>query len=76
VQGDNDEWDDNHTSGNDFGVDVFASGNSFHDNDFRGNLGVDCYDGSSGSGTASTANTWTNDLGNIQSPEGICIPDA
>jgi hypothetical protein len=75
VGGDNDEWYGNHTSGNDIGISVGGSGNYFHDNDFRGNLGVDCSDNTSGSGTASTANTWTNDLGNVQSPEGICVHD-
>jgi hypothetical protein len=76
VSGDNDEWHDNHTSGNDYGISVTGSGNNIHDNDFRGNLGTDCYDGTSGSGTADTANTWTDNLGNLQVPEGICTPDA
>lgn len=77
VNGDNDEWYGNHTSGNDFGISVGGAGNYFHDNDFRGNLGVDCYDGTNGgSGDYGTDNTWTNDLGNVQSPEGICVHDA
>ena len=75
--GDNDEWHDNHTSGNDFGIDVTGSGNNIHDNDFRGNTrGLDCKDETSGSQTAGTANTWTNDLGNTNVPDGICIRDA
>ena len=78
VGGDNDEWYANHTSGNDYGVSVGpnGSGNNFHDNDFRGNPGTDCYDDSSGGGTANTANTWTNNLGNTEFPVGICIADS
>ncbi len=76
IGGDNDEWHDNHTSGNAEGASVgpAASGNNIHDNDFRGNT-LDCHDQSSGSETANTANTWTNDLGNSDDPDGICNPD-
>ncbi len=61
------------------GIDVLGtggSGNDIHSNDFRGNIALDCNDGGpSGSETAGTSNTWTNDLGNNQQPSGICIPD-
>jgi parallel beta-helix repeat protein len=49
-----------------------TSGLSLHDNDFRGNVDADCMDLSSGSGTAGTANTWTNNLGVTGTPSGIC----
>lgn len=49
-----------------------SSGNNIHDNDFRGNTTWDCSDVSSGTGTAGTANTWANDLGNTENREGLC----
>jgi nitrous oxidase accessory protein NosD len=45
-----------------------------HDNDFRGNRGIDCRDFTTGSGTGGTANTWVNNLGDESRPEGICSP--
>jgi hypothetical protein len=35
----------------------------------------DCHDDSAGTGTAGTANTWTNDLGNTQNRPGLCQPN-
>lgn len=48
-------------------------GAQFLNNDFRFNTGLDCDDDTTGSGTAGTANTWTNDLGLTDDPDGICI---
>lgn len=55
-------------------VDSLSSGNNFHDNDWDGSAPNDCYDASSGGGTANTANTWTNNYGDTSSPPGICTP--
>jgi hypothetical protein len=52
---------------------VTGANNDLQDNDFRDNASWDCYDTTSGSGTAGTANTWTNDLGQDDFPDGICI---
>ncbi len=46
--------------------------NVIHDNDFRFNLGYDCYDTSSGSGTEGTANTWFDNLGTDNDPAALC----
>ncbi len=47
-----------------------GAGNDIHDNDFRGNS--DCVDLTTGSGTAGTANFWTDNLGPDDTPDGIC----
>jgi nitrous oxidase accessory protein NosD len=50
-------------------------GNTITSNNFRSNqnvTGFDCWDETSGSGTAGTANTWSKDKGKTQSPNGIC----
>jgi Right handed beta helix region len=52
-----------------------ASGNTFLNNIASGATGegnYDCRDESSGGGTAGTANTWTKDIGEVASPDGIC----
>jgi Right handed beta helix region len=51
-----------------------ASGNTFRNNVATGvdQPGHDCLDESTGSLTAGTANTWTNNVGDTRSPEGIC----
>ena len=51
-----------------------AANHDIHDNDFRGNRVTDCFDETSGAGTAGTANVWTNDLGITDSPNGLCSP--
>jgi hypothetical protein len=58
------------------GVDVnnASSGNNIHDNNWGSTATTDCADGSSGGGTANTANTWTNNIGATSSPPGICSP--
>src|SRR5438105_1084562 len=43
------------------------SGDNVHGNNFD-SAGQDCSDDSSGAGTAGTANTWTNDIGDTSSP--------
>jgi hypothetical protein len=43
-----------------------------HDNDLRGNAGLDCLDESAGNGTMGTANTWRRNLGDDSRPKGIC----
>ena len=59
---------------NNQGIQVAGSANNIHDNDFAGNAGTDCTDSTSGGGTANTANTWLGDIGNTDSPDGICSP--
>jgi hypothetical protein len=51
-----------------------STGNDLHDNDWTGPGPNDCLDNSSGSGTANTGNTWTNNYGGESSPAGICTP--
>jgi hypothetical protein len=54
--------------------------NLFQANDARFNLGIDCLDETTGTGDSGTANWWTNEtagrynLGENDSPDGICIP--
>lgn len=51
-----------------------VTGALIEDNDLRNNRDTDCFDDSSGSGTADTANTWIGNLGHPyqSSPAGIC----
>src|SRR5205085_8789050 len=54
---------------------LYNNNNSITSNDFRGNFntsGYDCWDETSGAGTAGTANTWSKDKGKTASPLGIC----
>jgi parallel beta-helix repeat protein len=64
----------NTVSGNVYGisVDSGAFGNTIHDNDLRGNSYKDCYDLTAGSGTAGSANSWTNNLALSEYPSGLC----
>ena len=39
---------------------------------FNNNVTHDCHDDSAGSGTAGTANTWTNDEGSTENRAGLC----
>jgi parallel beta-helix repeat protein len=66
------EVHDNRVSESRHGIIVSSSGNTIHDNDFRGNLGPDCIDSTTGSGSAGTSNIWTNNLGDDSAPVGIC----
>jgi hypothetical protein len=54
------------------GIRVHGESHSIHDNDFRGNSGIDCVDASKGDGTSGTANTWIRNLGRESDPRGIC----
>jgi parallel beta-helix repeat protein len=56
-------------SGNDMGIEVYKTSqtNQIIGNDFRNNAGTDCIDQSTG-----PANTWTSNLGDDSSPEGLC----
>jgi hypothetical protein len=47
-------------------------GNQIRGNTASGNAVFDCEDESTGSGTAGTANTWVNNNGGTDSPNGIC----
>ncbi|MGI8533665.1 MAG: hypothetical protein ACR2LP_02125 [Candidatus Limnocylindrales bacterium] len=44
------------------------------ENDARHGLGLDCVDTSTGDGTAGTANSWTDNLGLTDAPDGLCTP--
>ena len=63
---------DNVVEDNYLGTLVTGANNNLHDNDFRDNASTDCFDDTSGDGTAGTANTWTNNLGQDDNPDGIC----
>jgi nitrous oxidase accessory protein NosD len=66
----------NQTSGFHIATGTGANGgNTISKNDFRGNVntsGYDCWDQTSGSGTAGTDNAWSRDKGKTRSPTGIC----
>lgn len=49
-----------------------TNGNQIRSNTASGNANLDCEDDSSGSGTSGTANTWTNNNGVTDDPNGIC----
>lgn len=66
---------DNRSFDNGYGIMVLSSDNDIHDNDFRGNDVIDCGDLTLGGGTAGTANTWTDNLGNTSAPGGLCTAD-
>ena len=65
----------NEVTGNYLGITVSSESidNNIHDNNFDGNSN-DCWDHSSGTGTAGTANTWTTDYGTYSDPDAICDP--
>jgi hypothetical protein len=59
------------------GTDV-GEGNQFIQNDARYNaytfdIGYDCFDDTTGSGTENTANTWQDNLGLNNTPQDICL---
>jgi hypothetical protein len=49
-----------------------TNGNQIRGNTASGNFPFDCEDNSTGSGTAGTANTWVNNNGVTDNPNGIC----
>ena len=49
-----------------------TNGNQIRSNTASGNGNLDCEDDSAGSGTSGTANTWTNNNGVTDDPNGIC----
>ena len=51
-----------------------AVGNKFDRNDARTNVGNDCEDDTTGTGTAGTGNIWTFNRGNDSFPTAICTP--
>ena len=53
-------------------ADEDAVGNTFEGNKASSNGSHDCHDNSTGAGTAGTGNTWKDNQGNTQTPEGIC----
>lgn len=65
----------NRVKQNTVGVHLHGGDNDVIGNDFRGNHIDDCWDWTTGTGTAGTANEWTGNKGNAQSPEGICQRD-
>jgi nitrous oxidase accessory protein NosD len=55
------------------GINLFgATANNVFANDGEGNATFDCQDTAKGTGTAGTANSWTNNTGVTQSPVGLC----
>ncbi len=73
---------DPNTAAGDGGIGVFETGaglgggNILKSNDARNNAGLDCEDGTRGSGTAGTGNTWTGNRGENDAPTAICAPSA
>ncbi len=57
-----------------YGIKALGYHNLFASNHATGNAEYDCLDFSTGGGTAGTANIWTKDIGDPQSPGGICQP--
>jgi parallel beta-helix repeat protein len=55
-------------------VDPASESNSITRNTMSTNGEHDCHDDSVGSGTAGTANTWTDDTGATDMPDGLCTP--
>ena len=53
-------------------VDPGSSGNSLANDQASSNKEFDCEDDTTGTGTAGTADTWTNDQGSTMTPPGIC----
>lgn len=51
-----------------------TNGNTITGNAVRGITRIACNDGSSGAGTGGTANTWTDNVGKVSAPDGICLP--
>ena len=49
-----------------------SANNTISFNKATGNVPVDCYDETVGSGTAGTANFWTKNMGNTQNRPGLC----
>ncbi|MEA2621205.1 MAG: hypothetical protein QOH61_115 [Chloroflexota bacterium] len=62
------------TSSTSYGIHVgnTTAGANIHDNDARNNDTIDCQDDSNGGATYGTANTWSNNRGSVDSPDGIC----
>jgi hypothetical protein len=62
------------TESHDNGVAAFtgSSGNTISFNDATDNAPVDCYDETTGPGTAGTANSWIKDKGATQNRPGLC----
>ena len=55
------------------GLATFAGdGNTFDENDSRYNFDLDCLD-DTGADTSSIANTWVNNIGWEDAPDGICL---
>ena len=52
-------------------VDSTSTGNNINNCNFTGNTGIDAVDNSHGSGTASTANTWSQNTIGTKSPSGL-----
>jgi parallel beta-helix repeat protein len=67
---DNNQAKDNGSNG--FFADSGTSSNTFQDNKASGSGLFDCRDDSTGTGTAGTANSWLNDMGQTSMPTGIC----
>jgi nitrous oxidase accessory protein NosD len=66
----------NRSEFNDYGIVLPGEGgNNVHDNVATDNSTLDCFDTTSGDGTADTDNTWTNNIGNTDQPEVICQPE-
>ena len=69
-----DEWHHNNVHDNLIGILANVGENDFHDNVAEDNGQYDCYDSTTGTGTANTDNTWVNNIGALANPDGICDP--
>jgi hypothetical protein len=51
------------------------AGNVISRNNLKNNGRFDCFDATTGMGTAGTANTWVRNTGKTSSPPGLCRPE-
>lgn len=65
------DGNDAHGNGGGIWAGDASTGNTFVDNDARSNLEMDCLDDSSD--TLPTANTWTDNVGFTDDPDGLCL---
>jgi hypothetical protein len=73
--GSNDSWHHNHVHNNGIGIQADAGVNSFEDNSAHDNTNYDCYDSTTGGGTAGTNNFWDDNEGVTDQPDGICTQE-
>jgi parallel beta-helix repeat protein len=64
------------TGGDGMRANAGATNNTIRSNFMKNNVDFDCHDGSTGAGTAGTANFWISDMGDTQNRPGLCQPSS